>query len=196
MWKNDRGYQKIGAFLVIIILLLFSLDIVLISSNPVVSELGSEELALKYAPVLHFDPNETTYPVDADYFINESSLFEYELGGPVLINATPTPSSLASINGTNYYLDYRGSDKTSIIDRYIQDRNGLGYDVYYHFDKEGTDYLIQYWFFYVYNSGELNDHEGDWEMAQVVLGPDLSPIYAACSQHESGIKGRLVVRCS
>jgi len=47
--------------------------------------------------------------------------------------------------------------------------------------------LIQYWMFYAFNKGDLNQHEGDWEMVQVVLSND-EPYEVMYSQHHSGQK--------
>jgi hypothetical protein len=44
--------------------------------------------------------------------------------------------------------------------------------------------VIQYWLFYLYNDA-TNKHEGDWELIQVVLGPDNRPQFAAYAQHNS-----------
>lgn len=44
--------------------------------------------------------------------------------------------------------------------------------------------IIQYWLFYLYNDFH-NKHEGDWELIQVVLGPDGRPRFAAYAQHNT-----------
>jgi hypothetical protein len=61
--------------------------------------------------------------------------------------------------------------------------NALGYTVYAHVDSMNN--VIQYWFFYAFNGGELNRHEGDWEMVQVVLSGE-QPDKVMYSQHYSG----------
>jgi len=48
--------------------------------------------------------------------------------------------------------------------------------------------VLQYWFFYVYNNwrdyGGLNNHEGDWEMVQVILDKKTKkPTYVTYSHH-------------
>jgi len=40
-----------------------------------------------------------------------------------------------------------------------------------HEGAEGTEYVIQYWFFYPFNDF-INDHEGDWEHINVVIDSD------------------------
>lgn len=52
------------------------------------------------------------------------------------------------------------------------------------------DTILQYWFWYYYNDRKqtygLGNHEGDFEMIQVRLNPNLQPISAAYAQHDSG----------
>jgi hypothetical protein len=45
---------------------------------------------------------------------------------------------------------------------------------------------LQYWFFYYYNSHPFGNHEGDWEMMQIHLDGNGTPIRAAYSQHNDG----------
>ncbi|MEK7818149.1 MAG: hypothetical protein AAB281_07855, partial [Actinomycetota bacterium] len=53
---------------------------------------------------------------------------------------------------------------------------------------EGTDKTaIQYWLNYYYNNW-YNNHEGDWEMVEVILNENLEPEAAAYSQHGSAFK--------
>ncbi|MBN2599247.1 MAG: hypothetical protein JXA75_01800, partial [Candidatus Thermoplasmatota archaeon] len=63
----------------------------------------------------------------------------------------------------------------------------FGYTVYAQVDT--TNNVIQYWFFYAFNSGDLNRHEGDWEMIQVVLSGG-QPSEVMFSQHNSGQKAQ------
>jgi len=46
--------------------------------------------------------------------------------------------------------------------------------------------VLEYWFFYAYNNGPLNDHQGDWEMISVLLDLEGEPKFAAYSQHFMG----------
>lgn len=46
---------------------------------------------------------------------------------------------------------------------------------------------LQYWYCYVYNDF-LNNHEGDWEMATIVLGGDDRPVEVAYSNHHGGLR--------
>ncbi len=46
-------------------------------------------------------------------------------------------------------------------------------------------HALQYWYLYMYNDF-WNNHECDWEMATIVLGPDETPETVAYSQHIGG----------
>ncbi len=180
----------VGASLIILFFLVLSLIEILPSPEPSMAEVEPGELAASYAPILHFDPEERTFPVDAEYFINGSSLFKSELGGAVLIDPAPTAESLASKSDPKYYLDnqYGGLSDEGVVDRYAKDGPELGSTVYYHIAKGNSNLLIHYWFFYVFIGGGHNVHEGAWLMVQVVLGRELVPQAAMCSQHESGMR--------
>ncbi len=53
----------------------------------------------------------------------------------------------------------------------------------------GNRTVLQYWLSYYFNN--FNDyHEGDWELAEVVFGPDLEPQAVGLSQHTGGSRRR------
>jgi hypothetical protein len=59
-------------------------------------------------------------------------------------------------------------------------------------DDQGRTWL-QYWFFYYYNNFQLigpllsaGNHEGDWEMIQLLLDADEQPVTAVYAQHKGG----------
>jgi len=86
-----------------------------------------------------------------------------------------------------YYLDnQRGTvavGDNGIENDYQSKMAMLGYKVYAHVDT--TSSIIQYWFFYAFNGGDMNRHEGDWEMIQVVLSGE-QPTQVMFSQHYAG----------
>lgn len=43
--------------------------------------------------------------------------------------------------------------------------------------------FLQYWFFYLFNAKFEDDHEGDWEMAQIELNDREEPLSVCYSQH-------------
>jgi hypothetical protein len=56
--------------------------------------------------------------------------------------------------------------------------------------NSGTRYVLQYWYFYwgddYFNGRLFQQHEGDWEYAQVELGANLQPRMVDISQHNCG----------
>jgi len=146
-----------------------------------------EALASQYAPVLYFEQDETCYPVGVSYYVQHSCLYESSSAGPVLVNASPSLASLGTYTASSYYLDNQlGTVADSgIIQDYEAHRAALGYTVYARVDSSAQTTVIQYWFFYVFNPGDMNRHEGDWEMAQVVVQGGV-PTQVMYSQHHQG----------
>ncbi len=147
-------------------------------------------LAEKYAPTLQFHGGEEVFPVNVTYYIDNCNLNESVADTAVLLTADPTPAGLSSYSNTarNFYLDNKlGSiEDRGIIDAYKSNEGSLGYTVYSHVTSDGTRVAIQYWFFYVFNFGTYNNHEGDWEMIEVILDGNLEPLIVGYSQHEEG----------
>lgn len=92
------------------------------------------------------------------------------------------------------FLSARGNDDDGHYDddaREMELRTGYPYKVYGRV-AHGSDGKIwlQYWFFYYFNPDPFGQvgpvHEGDWEMIQVGLKPDLTPDDAAYAHHEGG----------
>jgi hypothetical protein len=161
-------------------------------STNILSGLASaadSDLADQYAPILYFEGNEKCYPVDISYALDNS--FLYEVGNPSPISTTPSKELLANYTSDNYYLDnQQGTVAVSdngIEDNYQSEMAQLGYKVYAHVDT--TSNTIQYWFFYAFNGGDLNRHEGDWEMVQVTLSGG-QPAQVMYSQHYAGQSAR------
>ena len=144
-----------------------------------------EALAEQYAPIFYFEKDETCYPFDVSYHIDNSYLYMEESDQPV--DTDPTEDSLANYTTDVYYLDnQKGSiADTGIITDYQSKINTLGYTVYSHIADSGGSTVIQYWMFYAFNKGTQNQHEGDWEMVQVVLSGG-SPTSVMYSQHHNG----------
>ncbi len=153
-----------------------------------------------YAPVFYFESEEKCYPVDVSYHLNNANLDTFVEGYELLLPvdaSTVQLSSLATLipGITEEDIQYTHLDNTignvddkKIIEDYQNKESSLGYKVYYRsFTSEGNQ-VIQYWMFYAFNDGELNKHEGDWEMVQVVIPSDGSSKWVAYSQHHSGQK--------
>jgi hypothetical protein len=146
---------------------------------------ADQDLAERYKPILYFEQNEKCYPVDISYALNNSYL--YEVGNPVPISQAPTKAMLANYTTEAVYLDnQRGTvavGDDGIENDYQSKMTSLGFKVYAHVDTASN--VIQYWFYYAFNSGNLNRHESDWEMIQVVLSGG-QPTQVMYSQHYAG----------
>jgi hypothetical protein len=149
---------------------------------------SSSALAQKYAPELHFAKNEQFYPTSVDYIIGSSSLMQWNSGGqPTLVNSSPTPSNLGANTSSDLYLNNKLGDVSAIAADYASKGEPLGYFAYVHVVNEGASTVLQYWLFYAYNNGPLNDHQGDLEVIQVFLDSSGNPQTVLLSQHFSGL---------
>ena len=147
---------------------------------------AGEDIAQQYAPIFYFEKEETCFPVDVSYHIDNSYLYQVDNGIP--ISPSPTEEDLALYVVDGYYLDNQmGSiDDNGIISDYRSKKLG-SYTIYAHVVCTGESTVIQYWMFYAFNPGTMNQHEGDWEMVQVILSGN-TPTHAMYSQHHSGQK--------
>ena len=141
-----------------------------------------------YAPILYFEMEETCYPINVSYSIANSHLYYFTGETPRLVYANVTADILATYsNDQNYYLDNQlGTPIDSgIIDQYHKIMDKLGYTIYARVVDIDSRIILQYWMFYVFNKGVLNQHEGDWEMIQIIFQDD-KPTKVMYSQHYSG----------
>ena len=173
-----------------IIISIFFIGILIAGSNYVsIGAAADQDLAEQYAPILYFVKGEQCYPVDVSYALENS--FLYENGNPTPLSTAPTAALLSTYTTDNYYLDnQRGTvavGDNGIENDYQSKMAALGYTVYANVDTANN--VIQYWFFYAFNGGDLNRHEGDWEMIQVVLSGG-QPSEVMFSQHYAGQKAQ------
>ncbi len=144
----------------------------MVSLSLVVLTCSGQGIADTYAPIYYFEGEETCYPVDASYHLDNSiKKWIDEL-----------------LPGTYFYDNTHGTiEDNGVINHYQSVMDNYSYTVYYRtYDDIATgSTVIQYWMFYAFNKGELNQHEGDWEMVQVVID-DNGPSWVAYSQHHSG----------
>jgi hypothetical protein len=127
-----------------------------------------------YSPIFYFEGEETCYPIDASYHLDYSDLKYVVL----------------DTEQTSYYDNTYGTVKDDgVIKHYQSVMSSYDYTIYYRTTNDTTtgSTVIQYWMFYAFNKGELNQHEGDWEMVQIVFDND-APSWVAYSQHHSGQK--------
>jgi hypothetical protein len=156
------------------------------TGHGVIGDALTDQDVYRYAPTLYFVNEEKCYPVNVTYALENCYL--YEVGNPTPISTAPTAELLASYSTSDsFYLDNQrgtvaiGDDR--IENDYQSKMDALGYTVYAHVDSINN--VIQYWFFYAFNGGDLNRHEGDWEMIQVVLSGE-QPVEVMYSQHYAG----------
>jgi hypothetical protein len=171
-----------------IVISIFFIGILIAGSNFVsIASAADQELAEQYAPILYFVEGEQCFPVDVSYALENSYL--YENGNPSPLSTTPTEALLSTLTTDTYFLDnQRGTvavGDNGIENDYQSKMAAMGYTVYANVDTVNN--VIQYWFFYAFNGGDLNRHEGDWEMVQVVLSSG-QPAEVMFSQHYSGQK--------
>jgi hypothetical protein len=158
--------------------------LLLISGFTSIATALTDQDAEQYAPTLYFVKEEKCYPVDVSYTIENSYL--YEVDNQIPLSQSPNASLLAGYTTPDkYYLDnQRGTVNDGGIETDYQNKmTALGYTVYAHVDT--TSNVIQYWFFYAFNGGNLNRHEGDWEMIQVAFTGE-QPTQVMFSQHYAG----------
>ena len=148
---------------------------------------SDENIAEQYAPILYFEQDEACYPVDVLYHIDNSYLYQFTGDEPLLIDESPSDLNLSVYVTDDYYLDNMlgTTDDENIIQDYQNKLSTLGYRVYCHIHQSGGTTVVQYWMFYAFNKGELNQHEGDWEMVQIVLSGG-TPTDVMYSQHHGG----------
>ncbi|MCW4022017.1 MAG: hypothetical protein ACOWW1_00455 [archaeon] len=156
------------------------------SDNDGISDAKENELASRFEPVLHFVSGEEFFPTDPNYHIQNSELFMKSGETNTLVDNSPTVSSIGQYTTDGYFLNNILGSREAIAQDYKQSRSTYGDKIYARVTTEGQYIVVQYWFFYAYNPGSLNQHQGDWEMIQVILDSTETPVYAVYSQHHLG----------
>jgi len=173
--------------LALMILLALGQSSVVLAQNDLdhdgISDAKEEELANLYAPYLQFKARENFFPVDVNYHL-ENSVLKLRTGiDVILVDSSPSVATISTYDSEYYFLDNRLGGFSEISADYNQKKNSLGYTVYARVTRESGFLIVQYWFFYAYNDGQLNQHEGDWEMIEVLLDAGENPVSAVYSQH-------------
>ncbi len=156
------------------------------SDNDGIPDSEEMQLASTYEPYLHFAAGEKFFPTDANYHIQNSDLYMKTGDTNTLIDPAPTVASIEQYQTENYFLNNTLGGSKEIAQDYKQRRQIFGDKIYAHVTKEAGFTVVQYWFFYAFNPGTLNQHQGDWEMIQIVLDSTETPQYAVYSQHHAG----------
>jgi hypothetical protein len=171
---------------------LYLLIIFLISLQYIGAFAGADvdlETVEQYSPIFYFEYNEECFPVNASYHIENAELYEFSENGSIRVSDELSTINFSQYTDEDYFLDNKLGTvyDNNIIQDYQSKINQLGYTVYYRSVKENEIEIIQYWMFYAFNKGELNQHEGDWEMVQVALTNGI-PTECMYSQHHGGQK--------
>ncbi len=184
------GSVKAVAAIAILVSFCLPLSAGLSTGATALSDAERLQLAEKYAPILQYVNDEPCYPVDVDYYLQSCSLYQVVNQTAILLTDTPTIPELSLLRTDDYFLDNRlgGVDDDNIIQAYQQNLSHLGYTVYFHVDGDGQTWYVQYWMFYVFNPGSVNQHEGDWEMVQILLDSNMQPVATTFSQHHTAVR--------
>jgi hypothetical protein len=146
-----------------------------------------QELADQFSPVLRFTSGEKFYPTSVDYIITSSALkMRATDGSSATINNNPTPSNLGSYAGSDLFLNNKLETFDNIAEDYAEKADTIGYYAYVRIVTSGSTKTIQYWLFYAFNNGPLNNHQGDLEVIQIFLDNSNNPQQALYSQHGAG----------
>lgn len=166
-------------------------------------------LAEAYAPVVMLkeqaeacDSGEPYEPIDIDLLLDND---EIALRGPWdttnIVDVAPSGATLGrGLRG--YHLDFPGHTLDPGCDfaewsaRLIEKGPSTTYARVVTQDDAPGKLALQYWFFYVFNDWN-NNHEGDWEMIQIVFDADtpaqalrVGPTEVGYSQHSSAERAR------
>lgn len=158
-------------------------------------------LAERFAPILMLGDRQDLYPTTIEYTLSQARLLNKD--GRLLI-ATPTSTDLVQHATDGSYLDLIGNDAASTIRHWHDsDENSRAPIIYARIIRglSGNQTIIQYWFQYFYSGYGYtkgcslpgiacvtgNNHEGDWEMIQIML-TNGEPQYAAFAQHDESTK--------
>jgi len=105
---------------------------------------------------------------------------------PQLIADSVNPSNLGQYSSPDLFLDNKLGAFEAIAEDYIRRFNQIGFHAYVHIVEFDQQTAIQYWLFYIYNNGVLNEHQGDWEVIQVIINNEGLPQKVIVSQHSTG----------
>ena len=163
---------------------------------------SDQELARRYAPVFYFHPDEIFRPQPVDVILEQARLRRSRrLWFDTNVLLTVDALDLLQIDtDRNDSLDvWYGDGGGSAYTNYSAHRafyeaalspaaGGPPVTVYAHVARDSTGHItLQYWALYFYNDW-FNKHEGDWEMVQVILGPEGHPESVVLSQHHGGTR--------
>jgi hypothetical protein len=145
------------------------------SDNDGILDSEEQQLALTFKPYLVFAAGEKFFPTDAKFHIDNSRLYMKVGDTNTLIESSPTATSIFQYATDDYFLNNTLGGFEEIAQNYQQNREIYGNKIYAHVTRESGLIVVQYWFFYAFNPGNLNQHQGDWEMIEIVLDSTRTP---------------------
>lgn len=169
----------------------------LVAAGPAAAGTPDAQLLRAYQPITIFDPAERLRPTKVQSFIADSRLEQLVAGSWMLADADPGPGSLPGPGTGVWRLNQAGCTPAAFLgglDCYVAAwSGGSGGDaVYGRVVRAGGATVLQYWYFYYDNTYSYayppsdfiwQAHEGDWELVNVVLGAEGTPLFAGYSQH-------------
>ncbi|NJM41604.1 MAG: hypothetical protein HC853_13010 [Anaerolineae bacterium] len=153
------------------------------ASNP------DRALAIRFAPYLYFHVDDVYRPISIIEPLQRATL--KNAAQPNLSPIIPADLTTGNWNHPETYIDLFGTGSRAIRNFYVSpNAPRWQHRIFARVDRTTSldKIVIQYWFYYYDNPVLFNHHEGDWEMVQVVLDKQESPLYAAYAQHNTGSK--------
>jgi hypothetical protein len=186
--SNKSPGLKKKHFAAVVLMIMLACTLFLILTSQSVIGQANETLAAQYTPVLHFTKGEKFYPTTVEYLISSSVLKDRDTGATV--DSAPSVENLGSHTSGNLFLDNKRETLTAIAEDYASNPASNSYTAYVHVTNSGGSTVIQYWLFYAYNNGPLNEHQGDLEVIEVFLDSSGSAQTLLLSQHGAGENAR------
>lgn len=171
--KQIKKFMLVTAVLLIIVLIWPSPMVQAADTdNDGITDSTENSLAARFAPTLYFKAGENFFPVDVDYHISNSNLYNRPTGTEqpaVFVSFNPLKTTLDDYPGQYHLLRNMIGDYEAIKTHYTTNIGLWPYHIYCHVMNDSGYTFVQYWFFYAYNDGSINQHEGDWEMISIML---------------------------
>lgn len=150
-------------------------------------------LAARFAPVMYFHEDEIYRPIRVDEAFANADLVRYDGEDRKVLKSAPRIPDLLANNTEDTYIDLYGDDDDGMRAAYSILKSRVVEQAYARVvclpaadpRRPEVQVVIQYWFFY-YDQPYLTNHEGDWEMIQIMLGANNIPLFVGYSQHYRG----------
>jgi hypothetical protein len=160
-----------------------------------------QDLAEKFAPIVFHDPSEPNLPTSVELFLPQTELWTYDDHCQPMRKIVTDQLTISipiaeqrPCHASDDVLESHGTrsenkNRTFFLKNVSKTaRAGSlepgNWTTYFHcYPNEDGGVTIQYWRFYVYNTGQflglhaiIGDHGGDWEAVHVVLNSNYTPV--------------------